>query len=322
MWNQLKTLALLGALSALVVGVGAAVAPGYLYLFGALALVMNLGAYFYSDRMVLALHRAREVGPSEAPRLHEMVGELASRAGIPAPRLYLVASRQPNAFATGRNPAHGAVAVTEGILEVLSDRELRGVLAHEIAHIRNRDVLLSTIAASAGAIVTNIGHSLMWGSLLGGGREDEEGGAAGGLLAALLAPVAATLIQLGISRSREYLADETGARLSGDPEALASALVKLEQGAHALPMQAAPATASLFIVSPFGPLQSLARLFSTHPATEERVRRLMAMADASRGPSSIRSAPRPAARASGRFPRAAARTLYVRGPLGYYPVTE
>lgn len=280
MKNQVKTIMLLGALSALVVGVGAAIAPGHLYLFGALALAMNLGAYFFSDRIVLRMHGAREVSAAEAPDLHRIVSELAARAELPMPRVCIMPDEQPNAFATGRNPAHGVVAVTEGILRLLSERELRGVLAHELAHIKNRDILVSSIAAAGAALISYIANALSFGALFGMGQsDDEEGSPAGGLLVALVAPLAATLIQLGISRSREYLADETGAAISGDPEALARALLKLERGAQAmLPAQTSPATASLFIVNPFGALQRAAGWFSTHPSTEERVLRLRALA--------------------------------------------
>ena len=277
MRNQLKTILLLGALSALVVGIGGAVAPRQVPLFVGLALLMNLGAYFFSDRIVLAMHHARELDPAEAPGLHEMVAELAQRAGIPMPRVYLIPEGQPNAFATGRNPAHAVVAVTDGILGLLSERELRGVLAHEIAHIKNRDILVSSIAAALASLVTYIAHAV---GLLGFHGHDEQephGSAAGGLVLALVAPIAATLIQLGISRSREYLADETGARLAGDPEALANALLELEHGAAAIPAAAQPGTASLFIVNPFAGAGALMRLFSTHPSTQDRVERLLGM---------------------------------------------
>lgn len=281
--NHLKTLVLLGALSALVVGLGGVIAPSSLYLFAALALAMNLGAYFFSDRLILKMHGAREVSPPEAPELHRMVGELSDRAQIPKPRVCVIPEAQPNAFATGRNPAHGVVAVTEGIRQLLTERELRAVLAHEIAHIRNRDILVSTIAAVVGTLITTAAQALSFGALFGGHSQDDddESSGSGGLLVALVAPLAATLIQMGISRTREYMADELGAQLSGDPEALASALLKLEHGAEALPSAVAPATASLFIVNPFGATASLSRWFSTHPQTEERVRRLLAMRSAS-----------------------------------------
>ena len=282
MKNQIKTIILLGTLAALVVGVGALVAPGHLYLFAALALLMNLGAYFFSDRIVLRMQHAREVPPVEAPALHAIVDELAARAGIPKPRVYLIPEQQPNAFATGRNPRHGVVAVTEGLVQLLDRRELRGVLAHEIAHIANRDILVASVAAAAAAVIAWIAHAISFGRLFGasdGNGDDGEGGSAtGGLLLALVAPIAATLIQMGISRSREFLADEAGARISGDPEALAGALRKLERAAEVLPAQVAPATASLFIVNPFGAVERLSRWFSTHPSTEERVRRLEELA--------------------------------------------
>lgn len=281
MRNQLKTVLLLGALTGLVMGVGALVAPGQLYLFGALALAMNLGAYFFSDRIVLRMHRAREVSAAEAPELHSMVADLARRAGIPTPRVYVIPEPQPNAFATGRNPAHGVVAVTEGLLGILDRRELRGVIAHELAHIANRDILVATVAAAAATVVTYVAQMLTFGALFGGSSQDEEGegGGAGGILMALIAPIAATLIQMGISRSREYLADESGARTSGDPEALARALLKLEQAAQVVPSHAAtPSTSSLFIVNPFGAVEQVSRLFSTHPRTAERVARLLELA--------------------------------------------
>jgi heat shock protein HtpX len=283
MKNQLKTVLLLGLLSALLVGVGALVAPGSLYLFGALALAMNLGAYFFSDRIVLRMHHAREVTPDEAPELHAMVDELSRAAGLPKPRVCVMPDEQPNAFATGRDPEHGVVAVTEGLLRILDRRELRGVIAHELAHIKNRDILVSSVAAAVASLITYAAHALSFGALFGGSSqgdddEQESGGFAGGLLAVLVAPLAATLIQLGISRSREHLADETGARISGDPEALARALLKLEQAATMTPTEAAPATASLFIVSPLGGVQTVARWFATHPSTEERVARLRALA--------------------------------------------
>lgn len=279
MKNQLKTVVLLGVLSALVVGFGALVAPGFLYLFGALAVLMNLGAYFYSDRVVLRMHGAVEIDERQMPWLHADVAELARRAKIPKPRLFLIRESQPNAFATGRNPRHGVVALTEGIIALLSRRELRGVVAHEIAHIKNRDVLIGTVAAMLSAMVTYAAQAFGMSSLLGSSTSDDEGSGAGGLLVALLAPLAATVVQLAVSRSREYGADETGARIAGDPEALASALIKLERGAALVEMPTQPATASLFIVNPLLRRDDLSRWFSTHPATEERVRRLLALRD-------------------------------------------
>lgn len=282
LWNQTKTVLLLGALSALIVGVAAAFAPEQVYLFAALAAAMNLGAYFFSDRIVLAMHGAREVSAAEAPRLHAMVDDLAQRAGIPKPRVCVMEEPQPNAFATGRNPAHGVVAVTTGILDLLSRRELRAVLAHEIAHIRNRDILVSTIAAALASVVTYLANALSFGAMFARSEDDDQVHASGvgGLALAFVAPIAATLVQLGISRSREYLADETGAALCGDPEALAHALVKLEQGAAVVrPLDPQPATAGLFIVSPFaGRAGAVLSLFSTHPSVQNRVEKLMALA--------------------------------------------
>jgi heat shock protein HtpX len=277
MKNQLKTVLLLGLLSGILVAIGGAIGPSGLVIFTILALAMNLGAYFFSDRLVLRAHRAREVSAAEAPVLHRMVGELAGRAGIPMPRICIIPSAQPNAFATGRDPKHGVVAVTEGILRMLNERELRGVLAHELAHIKNRDILVATIAAAIAAVITSIAHVLSYAAILGGTSRDENSNPLGGILIALVAPVAAALVQMGISRSREYLADESGARFSGDPEALASALLKIESAARGIPMATSPATASLFIVNPLSG-RSLAGLFSTHPATAERVRRLLEMA--------------------------------------------
>jgi heat shock protein HtpX len=277
--NQLKTVFLLGALSAVLVAIGGSLGPGALYVFTGLALLMNFGAYFFGDRVVLAMHRAAEIDPIEAPELHRMVAELARAAGIPKPRVFLIPSEQPNAFATGRDPANGVVAVTSGIIRMLDERELRGVLAHEIFHIRNRDVLVATIAASIAAAITYVAQAAQFAALFGGGRSDEEGhGPLGTLVMVIVAPIAATLIQLGVSRSREYLADETAARLTGDPMALAQALAKLQVGAERIPAEGAPATASLFIVSPLVGSRGLSSLFSTHPPTEERIRRLEAMA--------------------------------------------
>lgn len=281
MKNQLKTILLLGALSAVLISIGGALGAGYLYGFTVLAVVLNLGAYFFSDRLILRLHGAQEVSPAQAPTLHRMVDEVARRAQIPKPRVCLLAEEQPNAFATGRNPRHGVVAVTTGLMRLLDERELRGVLAHEIAHIKNRDILVATVAAAVAAAVSYVANALSFATFFGGGQEEgeEDGGAGNGLLLALFAPLLAMLIQLGISRTREYLADETGARLCGDPMALAQALEKLEVSAQQIPAVAPhPATASLFIVNPLTSESRFMRLFSTHPTTAERVRRLHALA--------------------------------------------
>jgi heat shock protein HtpX len=279
--NQLKTVVLLGALSALLLGIGALVAPGMLWVFGAIVIVMNLVSYFFSDKIVLAMHRARPIGEREDPALHEMVAELAEKAGMPKPRVYLLHDATPNAFATGRNPANGVVAVTSGIRQLLSERELRGVIAHELAHIKNRDILVATIAAMISGVIAMIANILQWSAIFGGSRDDEEGGSnpAAMIVLAVVAPIAASLIQFAISRQREFGADATGGRLSGDPGALADALLKLERGNERIPVQVAnahPATASLFIVNPLrgGLVMSL---FSTHPSVEQRVARLRSL---------------------------------------------
>jgi heat shock protein HtpX len=281
MKNQLKTILLLGVLSALLVAFGASLGPRAFWGFTALAILMNLVGYFFSDKIVLRMHGAREVAPEEAPGLHAIVEELAQRAAIPKPRVFLIDEPHANAFATGRNPAHAVVAVTRGILDVLDRRELRGVLAHEIAHVANRDILVASVAAGLAAAISNLAHLIAFSGLMGGrSADEEEGGGGSGLLMMLVAPLAATLVQLGISRSREYLADESGARYSGDPLALASALEKLHRAAEIVPTAApTPATAGLFIVNPFGGLAGrLAAMFSTHPPAEERIRRLHALA--------------------------------------------
>ena len=288
--NQLKTILLLGALSALVVAAGGALGPQWLWGSLALAMGMNLFAWFFSDRLVLRMSGAREVSREEAVDLHRMVEELSTKAGLPRPRVFLVDAPHANAFATGRNPEKAAVAVTRGLLEILDPREVRGVLAHEIAHIANRDVLVATVAAGLATAVTHLANVFAISGLFGARDGEEEGSGASGLLFALVAPFGAMLVQLGISRSREYLADQAGARLSGDPLALASALEKLQREAEEAPVQAEPAAASLYIVNPFGALGGLTRLFSTHPPAEERVRRLRAMALETPGNPLIRGA--------------------------------
>jgi heat shock protein HtpX len=243
------------------------------------AVVMNFGTYWFSDKVVLKMYSAREVGRGEAPELFQMVEELAGRAGLPMPRVYVVPGEQPNAFATGRNPQNAAVAVTEGILRTLSPDELRGVIGHELAHVRHRDILLGTVAATIAGAISMIASMAQWGMVFGGGRggsDDEGGSPLGGLFTILLAPIAAMLIQMAISRSREFLADEGGAQISGNPLSLAGALRKLEARAKQIPMQANPSTAHIFIVNPLRG-GGIAKLFSTHPPMEERIARLEAM---------------------------------------------
>ena len=282
--NTLKTAALLAALTALFLFVGQAVGgSGGMYFAFLLALLMNASAYWFSDKIALQMAGAREVSYQEAPDLHRLVEELATYARLPKPRVYVIENPSPNAFATGRDPGHAAVAVTTGILRVLSRGELAGVLAHELAHIRNRDTLIATVVATVAGAISMLAHMAQWALMFGGfgrGDDDEGGGlagAAGGLVMIFLAPLIATIIQLAISRSREYGADATGARIVGQPLALARALQKLEMAAQARPMAADASVAHLFIVNPLSG-QLLSGLFSTHPPIAERVRRLEEMA--------------------------------------------
>jgi len=240
---------------------------------------MNFVSYFWSDKIVLKMSGAREVGPSDAPGLHNMVGELAANAGIPKPRVYVIPEAQPNAFATGRNPSKGAVAVTQGIMQLLNERELRGVIAHEIAHIKNRDILIASVAAMIASAISMIGNVLQWGAIFAGGRSDDDEGVnpLGALALAIVAPFAAMLIQLGISRSREYIADATGAKICGDPESLARALEKLDVGTHRIPAHVPAATASMYIANPFASRGGMMSWFSTHPPMAERIARLRGM---------------------------------------------
>lgn len=282
--NQLKTIVLLGALSALLVAIGGAIGGNATWFFLALALAMNLGAYFFSDTIVLRMSGARVLDEAQAPALFGMVRELVERAGLPMPKVAIMSDPTPNAFATGRTPARAVVAVTEGLLRLADPRELRGVLAHELAHVQNRDTLVATIAGAAAAAITHIANVLQWGALLGAGRSDDEregGGGGAALLFAFLAPIAAVMLQMGISRSREYLADESAAELTGDPLALASALAKLQSYGEQMVRGGAPApqpvTASLSIVNPLAG-GGIFRLFSTHPPIDARIERLQAIA--------------------------------------------
>lgn len=242
-----------------------------------IALGLNFFAYWNSDKMALAMNRAREVSEAEAPDLHRMVGGLAQRAGLPKPRVYVVDNPTPNAFATGRNPEHAAVAVTTGIMQVLNREELEGVLAHELGHIKNRDVLIASIAAVMAGAISYLATMAQWTMIFGGGRDDNEGGNPLVMLAMMIvAPLAASIIQMAISRSREYIADRTGAEICGHPKALASALQKLSNFNNQRPMQVNPASAQMYIVNPLKG-GGIAGLFSTHPPMEERIRRLLAM---------------------------------------------
>jgi heat shock protein HtpX len=280
MSNALRTTVLLAALTALIIGVGQMVGgtQGAMVAF-VFAAVMNLGSYWFSDRIVLRMYRGREIQESDDPELYGIVRELTQRLRMPMPRLYVIPSESPNAFATGRNPAHAAVAVTVGIRRLLTRRELEGVLAHEIAHVANRDILIGSIAATMAGAIMMLASMARWAMIFGAGRQNDRdsGGTLALLVTALLAPIAAMLIQMAISRAREFQADTTGARLIRDPEALASALRKIAAYAERVPLAASPQTAHLFIVNPLRG-GSLRKLFSTHPPLEERVARLSRLA--------------------------------------------
>jgi heat shock protein HtpX len=281
MSNIFKTGLLLAVLTAMLVLLGGAIGgqQGMMIAFF-LALVMNFVSYWFSDKIVLAAYGARPIDEAAAPRLYAIVHRLATRADIPMPRVYLIPSETPNAFATGRNPQHAVVAVTEGIMRILDEEELEGVLAHELSHVKNRDVLIATVAATLAGAITYLAHMAQWAAIFGGrSRDDEEGGSnpIAMILLAVLAPIAALLVQMAVSRSREFQADATGARVAGRPWGLAKALEKLQMANQAMPMaDATPATAHLFIVNPLSG-QTLMRLFSTHPPLEERIARLRAM---------------------------------------------
>ncbi|MCX7792038.1 MAG: zinc metalloprotease HtpX [Chloroflexaceae bacterium] len=283
-WNTFKTTILLAGLTALFIVIGGALGgQAGMIIALVIAVAMNMGAWWFSDKLALRMSGAREVTAAEAPELHEMVEVLSLRAGIPKPRVYIIESETPNAFATGRNPANGAVAVTTGIARLLTRDELAGVIAHELAHIKHRDTLVSSIAATIAGAITMLADMAMWGMMFAGltGQSDEDDGGGiaemvGGILMMILAPIAAVIIQMAISRSREYLADAGGARILGDPLPLASALEKLEWAAGRLPMETSPATSHLYIVNPL--VGGLAGLFRTHPDTAERIARLRSMA--------------------------------------------
>ncbi|HEV8701241.1 MAG TPA: zinc metalloprotease HtpX [Candidatus Polarisedimenticolia bacterium] len=275
--NAVKTAFLLGLLSALIVALGSVFGgPRGMILALGLAAVMNFFSYWFSDRMVLAWHRAQPVSREQAPQLYEILERLTARAGIPMPRVYVLPEEAPNAFATGRNPQHAAVAVTHGILRLLNAEELEGVLAHELSHVKNRDILIGSIAATLAAAVMVIANMARWAAFFGGGQRDDRGGTnpIAFLATVILAPIAATLIQLAVSRSREFQADATGAEMTHNPYGLANALQKLEDSSRRIPMQTAgPASSHLFIVKPFTG-GALTNLFSTHPPIRERIRRL------------------------------------------------
>jgi heat shock protein HtpX len=273
--NIFKTVFFLSLLTLLLIFVGGMIGgkQGMIIAF-VFALVMNFVSYWFSDKIVLAMYRAKEVDRKEYPKLAMIVSNLSTKAGLPVPRLYMIPMQTPNAFATGRDPSHAAVAVTSGIMDILSDDELEGVISHELSHVRNRDTLLMTLVATIAGAIYMLSNMARWAMILGGRDDDREGGNVFGMLIiAILAPIVATLIQLAISRSREYMADESGAGISGRPLSLANALRKLHQYSKQVPMNASPTTAHLFIVNPLtgGGLLSL---FSTHPPIERRIARL------------------------------------------------
>ena len=278
--NYLKTALLLGLMTGLILVVGRALGGDQgMVLALVVAGVMNFVSYWFSDRIVLKMYRGREVSPAEAPRFHAIVDRLIVRADLPKPKLYLLPGDSPNAFATGRNPKHAAVAATEGVLNLMTDEELEGVIAHELGHVKNRDILISTVAATIAGAITFLATMARWGALFGGYGSNDDRGRGGGnaitlLLTAILAPIAAMVVQMAISRSREFAADATGAQIAGQPYGLAKALEKLDAYSKRLPMPATQATAHMFIVAPFTG-SALMNLFSTHPPIEERIRRLL-----------------------------------------------
>lgn len=282
--NIMKTTILMAALAGLLMLIGGVIGgeQGVVIAF-VIALLMNFFSYWFSDKIVLTMYRAQEVSASQAPKLHEIVRRLTEKAELPMPRIYIIPTQTPNAFATGRNPSHAVVAVTEGILNMLNHDELEGVLGHELAHVKNRDILIQTIAATFASAISFLAFMARWGAIFGGfggGDDDEAGGILGLLAMAIFAPIAAALIRLAISRSEEFRADKSGAQISGQPLSLANALQKLHTGVKRRPMAATPshnATAHMFIVTPLS-AGGLASLFSTHPSTEERVARLKEMA--------------------------------------------
>ena len=277
--NAFKTTLLLTLLTLILVLAGAYFGGEHgMILAFVIAAATNFFSYFYSDKIALAMYSARPVTREELPRIYQVVERLTQRAGIPMPKIYVIPTDSPNAFATGRNPQHASVAVTHGILSLLNDEELEGVLAHELSHVRNRDILTSSIAAALAGAITILARTAFWFGAFGGGggdRRDREGGGLGAILMLLLAPFAAMLIQLWVSRTREYEADASGAHLTGNPYALASALEKISAASRQVPLLASPSSAHLFIIAPLLSGETLANLFSTHPPIQKRIERLI-----------------------------------------------
>jgi heat shock protein HtpX len=275
MANNFKTVLLLGLLTGLILFMGSFWGEGGLTIALMVSVLMNFASYFFSDKIALRMHGAKQVSREQAPQLYRMMEFLCSRGGIPVPRIYIIPSDSPNAFATGRNPQHASVAVTEGALRLLNEDELSGVLAHEISHVKNRDILISSVAATLAGIIMWVANMARFAAFFGGGRDREEGGGAlGGLFTIIVAPIAAMLIQMWISRTREYQADASGADIAGSPRGLASALQKLENYSKRIPMETSPSAAHMFIMHPFTG-SSLMNLFSTHPPTQKRIQRLL-----------------------------------------------
>lgn len=274
MANNAKTVLLLGLLTGIILYIGSFWGRSGLTVALVMSVLMNFVSYFFSDKIALRMHGAQPIGREQAPRLFEIVEYLASRGGIPTPRLYIIPSDSPNAFATGRNPNHASVAVTRGALNLLDENELMGVLAHELSHVANRDILISSVAATLAGAIMWMAHMARFAIFFGGRDRDDEGGGLGGLFMVILAPIAALLIQMWISRTREYQADAGGAQLAGNPYGLASALQKLENYSKRIPMETSPSAAHMFIMHPFSG-GALLSLFSTHPPTQKRIARLL-----------------------------------------------
>jgi heat shock protein HtpX len=279
MWNNLKTTVLLAGLTGLLLAIGEIWGGQRGMMFAlVLAAVMNLGSYFFSDKLAIAMSGAKPVAREQAPRLYQIVERLAAKANIPVPKIYFMPTDSPNAFATGRNPSHASVAVTRGILEVCDDVEIEGVLAHELGHVKNRDILISAVVATLAGAITMIGRMVFYAEMfgLGGSRSDDRrGGALSALAMMIVAPLAALLIQLWISRTREYEADETGAQITGNPQGLARALDKIDKWSKRVPMQASPSMAHMFIIQPLTAGALFSNLFSTHPPIRKRIERLI-----------------------------------------------
>jgi len=275
--NMFKTMILMTGLTLiLILGGNALGGQSGMTIALMLALVMNVGSYWFSDKIVLKMYKAQEVTEAAAPELYSIVKRLAQKGGLPMPRVYIINENQPNAFATGRNPEHAAVAVTTGIMNILSREELEGVIGHELAHVKNRDILIGTVAATIAGAITYLAHMAQWAMIFGGRDDDEGGNPLAAIVMMIVAPIAAMLVQMAISRSREYAADATGAQIAGNPHYLSGALKKLHMASQQIPMNAQPATAHMFIVNPLSG-KSAARLFSTHPPMEERIARLESM---------------------------------------------